>query len=56
MLLLAYYSVECVCVSSSVVSDSLTQGTVARQAPLAMEFYRQEYWSGLPFGSPGESS
>ena len=23
--------------------------TVARQAPLSMEFSRQEYWSGLPF-------
>ena len=27
---------------------------VARQAPLSMEFSRQEYWSGLPFLSPGE--
>ena len=27
--------------------------TVARQAPLFMEFSRQEYWSGLPFPSPG---
>ena len=27
--------------------------TVARQAPLCMEFSRQEYWSGLPFSSPG---
>ena len=26
--------------------------TVARQAPLSMEFSRQEYWSGLPFPSP----
>ena len=25
---------------------------VARQAPLPMEFSRQEYWSGLPFPSP----
>ena len=25
----------------------------ARQAPLSMEFSRQEYWSGLPFPSPG---
>ena len=30
--------------------------TVAYQAPLSMEFSRQEYWSGLPFPSPGESS
>ena len=27
--------------------------TVAHQAPLSMEFSRQEYWSGLPFSSPG---
>ena len=28
--------------------------TVARQAPLSTEFSRQEYWSGLPFPSPGD--
>ena len=27
--------------------------TVARQAPLSVGFSRQEYWSGLPFPSPG---
>ena len=27
--------------------------TVAYQAPLSMGFSRQEYWSGLPFPSPG---
>ena len=26
----------------------------ARQAPLSMKFPRQEYWSGLPFPSPGD--
>jgi len=26
----------------------------ARQAPLSMGFSRQEYWSGLPFPSPGD--
>ena len=26
--------------------------SVACQAPLSMEFSRQEYWSGLPFPSP----
>ena len=30
--------------------------SVAHQAPLSMGFFRQEYWSGLPFPSPGESS
>ena len=27
---------------------------VAHQAPLSMGFPRQEYWSGLPFPSPGD--
>ena len=27
---------------------------IARQAPLSMGFSRQEYWSGLPFPSPGD--
>ena len=30
-----------------------TPWTVAHQAPLFMEFSRQEYWSGLPLPSPG---
>ena len=28
--------------------------TEAHQAPLSMGFFRQEYWSGLPFPSPGD--
>ena len=28
--------------------------TVAQQAPQSMGFSRQEYWSGLPFPSPGD--
>ena len=31
-----------------------TPWTVAFQAALSMGFYRQEYWSGLPFPSPGD--
>ena len=31
-----------------------TPWTVAYQAPLSMGFSRQEYWSGLPFPSPGD--
>ena len=31
-----------------------TPWTVAYQASLSMEFSRQEYWSGLPFPSPGD--
>ena len=30
--------------------------TVACQVPLSMGFSRQEYWSGLPFSSPGDLS
>ena len=41
----------CVC---SVVFDSATLWTGAHQAPLSMGFPRQEYWSGLPFPSPGD--
>ena len=32
----------------------MTPWTVAYQAPLSMEFSRQEYWNGLPFPSPGD--
>ena len=28
--------------------------TVACEAPLSLEFSRQEYWDGLPFPSPGD--
>ena len=38
-------------VSHSVISDSLY---VSCQVPLSMGFSRKEYWSGLPFSSPGE--
>jgi len=32
----------------------VTPWTVAHQAPLSMGFPRREYWSGLPFPSPGD--
>ena len=45
----------CVCDSLSVMFDSLQPpSTVAHQGPLSMEFSRQEYWSALPFPSPGD--
>ena len=31
-----------------------TPWTIARQAPLSMGFPREEYWSELPFPSPGD--
>ena len=41
------------CYSLSHVPLFVTPGTVACQAPLSMGFSRLEYWSGLPFPSPG---
>ena len=38
----------------SVMSYSETLWTVTSQAPLSLEFSRQEYWSGLQFPSPGD--
>ena len=40
--------------SSSCAQLFLTSWTVAHQAPLSMEFSRQEYWSGLSHSSPGD--
>ena len=41
--------------SRSVLSDSFaTPWTIACKAPLSIGFSRQEYWSGLPFPSPGD--
>ena len=48
-----------VCVHAQSLSDGwlfTTLWTVARQAPLSMEFSRQEYWSALPFPPPGNIS
>ena len=33
---------------------SVTPWTIAHQTPPSMGFSRQEYWSGLPFPSPGD--
>ena len=42
--------------SFSCIKLFVTIWTIACQAPLSMEFSRQEYWSGLPFPSPGDLS
>ena len=42
------------CEVTSVVSDSVTPGTVAHQAPLSMGLSKQEYWSRLPCPPPGD--
>ena len=49
------YTHTCVCSVASVVSDSVILWTAALQAPLSMEFSRQEYWSiGLPCPPSGD--
>ena len=45
---------HCECVSHCCVRLFVTPWIVVCQSPLSMEFSRQEYWSGLPFPSPGD--
>ena len=42
------------CQLLSGVQFFVTAWTIARQAPLSMEFSRLEYWNGLPFPTPGD--
>ena len=51
-----FKSTICVCVLShfSRVQLLVTPRTVAHQAPLSIEFFRQEYWSGFPCPPPGD--
>ena len=44
---------DCACVLSHVRLFA-TPWTTAQQAPLSIGFPRQEYWSGLPFSTPGD--
>ena len=44
----------CVLVAQSWLTLCNTPWSVAHQTPLSMWFSRQEYWSGLPFPSPGD--
>ena len=47
----------CAALSHSVMSDSATPWTVAPlPQSLSVEFFRQEYWSGLPCPPPGLGS
>ena len=46
-----------VCVLSYlVISNSVISWTAAHQVPLSMEFFREEFRSGLPFHTPGDLS
>ena len=40
-------------VVQSCLTNSTTLWTIARQVPLSLGFFRQEYWNGLPFPPPG---
>ena len=48
--------IYCCCLVAKSYSSSAIPWTVARQAPLFMGFSRQEYWSELPFTTPGDIS
>ena len=50
----SFYCVKVKVRSLSCVQLFVTPWTVTHQAPLSMGFSRQEYWSGLPFPSPGD--
>jgi len=43
-----------VSVGHLVMYDSAIPWVIACQAPLSIEFSRQEYWSVLPYPSPGD--
>ena len=46
----------CCCLATHSCQLFATPWTAAHQAPPSMGFPRQEYWSGLPFPSPGDLS
>ena len=55
--IISYFVCVCVCVcvrALSCVWLFATPWSIACQAPLSMEFSRREYWSELPFSTPGD--
>ena len=54
MIILLYMKVKVKMKSLSCVRLFATPWTAAYQAPPSMAFSKQEYWSGLPFPSPGD--
>ena len=49
------YIITCVCVCAAAqLCLTVSPWTVACQTPLSVGFSRQEYWSGLPYPSPGD--
>ena len=50
-----YLCKDCCClIAKSCQTPLQSHGPVTLQAPPSMGFSRQEYWSGLPFPSPGD--
>ena len=47
-------SCSCYLVAKLCPDSFVAPWTVTHQASLSMGFHRQEYWSGLPFPSPGD--
>ena len=54
LVIMHVYALGVVVQSLSSVQPFASPWTVAHQAPLSTGFPRQEYWSGLPFPSPGD--
>ena len=54
MLSITNICIVCCAQSLSRVQLFVTPWTVAPQAPLSMQFSRQEYWGGLPLPPPGD--
>ena len=52
--LLKFSSNHILSVQFSCIQPFVIPGMVACPAPLSMGFSRQEYWSGLPFSTPGD--
>ena len=48
------FSYISLCIGKRQLSVAKSCLTAARQAPLSMKFLKEEYWSGLPFPSPGD--
>ena len=55
LLLMPHYS-SCMAWIPNQVLNSLSNQvlSLSNNSPLSMEFFRQEYWHGLPFPSPGD--
>jgi len=49
-----YPEIKTIASAFSCVRLFVTPWTVACKAPLSMEFFKREYWTGLPLPTPGD--